>query len=157
MAEKITKKQASKILILLGFLPFLYTLLLALYNALDAAELTGFSYAFARIDSYIYAHSFGVVFFSLLTGIQLGLAIERNLSRSYFIGNVLVFTLAWASFLSYANKYGLLALAIAYVADLMLAYIAQKEQQIPHWYGSFRFKINGLIIVALLSLVLING
>ncbi len=153
----MTKNQISNLLTTLGLLPFVYALLLALYQVLGLGQLTGFAYVFARIDSYIYAHSFGVVFFALLAGLQLGLAINRSLSKMYLFSNLVLFSLAWASFLSYANQYGLMVLTLAYVVDLMVAYVAHKEQQIPRWFWLFRLRMNVLITLILLLIILING
>lgn len=153
----MTKKQFSNLLTGLGLLPFVYSLLLALYPVLGFSQVTGFPYVFARIDAYIYAHSFGVVFFALLAGLQLGLAIDRHPSKVYLFSHAVVFILAWGSFLSYANQYGLMVLMLAYVADLMVAYVAHKEQQIPHWFWLFRRRMNVLITLILLLITLING
>jgi hypothetical protein len=144
------------LLAVLSLLPLVFALGLALYQAFDVAAYTGISFSFARINSYIYAHSYGALLLVFFAGIQIGQALQ-NANRWLLIFNFMLLGLAWLSFHSFADAQGVILLLSCWLAALLIDFKAKQNAIIPAWYGRLKIKINVVVIVLLLILIMING
>ncbi len=143
-----------KILAYISMLPLIFSLFLALYVALDGPVISSYFMSFARINSYIYAHSYGALLLALLAGIQIGQSLQAYDSK-YLIFNFSLLGFVWLSYQSFADALGVTLLLCCWIAALIIDVNNQKN--LPTWYGNLKIKLNTLVILILLILVLVNG
>lgn len=139
----------------LSILPLLFALGLALYQAFDVAAYTGTHFSFARINSYIYAHSYGALLLVFFAGIQIGQALQHA-NRWLLIFNFMLLGLAWLSYHSFADQAGLLLLLSCWLAGLLVDFITVKQTHMPSWYKQLIFRLKLFVSIILLLMVIIN-
>jgi len=140
----------------ISLLPLFFALLLSIYQVFNLSEYTGYIFSFARINSYIYAHSYGALLLVLLRGIQIGQNIQGQ-NRLFIIFNFIILLLAWVSYQSFADSMGMLLLMSCWLAALIIDLKANQHHDRRHWYGKFKIKINILALTMLFLLTLINN
>ncbi len=143
------------ILAYFSILPLFFALFLALYTALDGPAISGYFINFARINSYIYAHSYGALLLALFAGIQIGQNLH-SVNKGYWLFNFILLWLAWLSYQSFADAQGIILLLCCWLAALIIDFHAHNQNAIPNWYGNLKIRLNTIVIILLLSLVLIN-
>ena len=140
----------------LSLLPLVLAVLLALINFFEWPLLTGKTLAFARINSYIYAHSYGVLLICSYSGLQIGMVMEKPQVHFYLWFNFAVILLSWLSFHSFAEMKGLMLLLSCQSAVTVVDHLASKNSLIHPWFASHKLKINMAFISLLTVLILIN-
>ena len=154
MNQMATNKTFST-LAFLSILPLFFALCLALYAAFDGAAYTGYRFSFARINAYIYAHSYGALLLVLFAGIQIGQSIQSH-QRWYVIFNFVLMWLAWLSFHSFADAQGIMLLTCAWLAASLIDYQAFKQGIIEADYIGLKLKLDAIVMILLLLLLQIN-
>lgn len=144
-------------LLLISLAPLTYALLLATAQATGWQHVFTHEHHFARINSYIYAHSYGVILLSLMTGIQLGQLLNDVRYPKLTICYFLVIGVAWFSLKSFADQTGLLMLACCWLGAFFIDLIARQHDLMPKWYARMVGKIHLTVIGTLLLIVFING
>ncbi len=152
----MTPNKTLKILAYISMLPLIFALFLALYVALEGPAISGYFINFARINSYIYAHSYGALLLALFAGIQIGQNLQAQ-HHWYVIFNFCILGLAWLSYQSFADALGVTLLLCCWLAALIIDVNAQNQHSFPQWYGNLKIKLNIWVIILLILLVLING
>ena len=140
----------------LSLLPLVLVLLLALINFFEWSLLTGKTLAFARINSYIYAHSYGVILICSYSGLQIGMILEKPQVHFYLWFNFAVILLSWLSFHSFADLKGLMLLLCCQLAVTMVDHLANNNHLIHPSFASLKLRINMALISLLTVLILIN-
>jgi hypothetical protein len=144
-------------LLLISLAPLTYALLLATAQATGWQHVFTHEHHFARINSYIYAHSYGVILLSLMTGIQLGQLLNDvsypKLTSCYF----LIIGAVWFSLKSFADQTGLMMLLSCWLAGFFIDLIARQHDLMPVWYAKLIGKIHLTVVTILLLITLING
>ncbi len=148
------QKTANKGIIFLAYLsitPLFFALFLALYAALDGPAISGYFINFARINAYIYSHSYAALLLCVFAGIQIGMTAQLP-NRWYVLFNFCLLFLAWYSYHSFADAQGLMLLICCWLAAFFIDISAQQNNLIHSWYAQLKLKIN-LITIILLSLI----
>ena len=157
MSNSPTKQvNTFKALALISLLPFAFALFLAAYAWFDLANYTGIHWPFARINSYIYAHSFGVILLVLLTGIQMGIIITQSNQRFYLLLSFVLILVAWFSFKTYADFTGIIIMMICYGASWLSDSMIKPLAVIPQWYSALKNRLYVVILLLLAMLCAIN-
>ena len=151
------KPTKSKAIILFAcLLPFLYALFLACYQWLDWFQLTDYPIHFARINSYIYAHSYGALLLVFFVGIKMGQSRPHSNDKIKHILYAALALCAWLSFSSFADRQGLIFLIFCWLL-FSLSEIYFNQQLEPKNPSHRRdIKVNMTVIGLLTILVLIN-
>ncbi|MFK8011986.1 MAG: DUF3429 family protein, partial [Marinicellaceae bacterium] len=68
-------QKKATVLTFLGAIPFIFAVLIALYDYFDLAETFNYTIKFARFKSYLIAHTYGAVIVAFLAGIQWGVSL----------------------------------------------------------------------------------
>ena len=148
--------QANKTFTVLAYfsiLPLFLALLLAIYYAVDGAAYTGYSINFARLNAYIYAHSYGALLLALFAGIQIGQHLQSYWHVTF---NFTVLGMAWFSFHSFADAGGMMFLLCCWIAAAIIDITTQQQNTMPKWYGKLKFKLNITIIILISLIIAIN-
>ena len=153
--NQLESPKTFTLLAVLSILPLLFALGLALYQAFDLAAYTGISFNFARINSYIYAHSYGALLLVFFAGIQIGQALQ-NANRWLLIFNFMLLGLAWLSYHSFADQAGMLLLLSCWLAGLLVEFRVLRPDNNPIDCDKIKLKLNALVVVLLVLIILIN-
>ena len=151
-----THHSLLKWLMMISLTPLLYALLLALAQAAGWHQLITHEHHFARINSYIYAHSYGTILLSLMCGIQLGQLMNQAGSAWLTVSQFILVGVSWFSFKSFADQTGMLLLVCCWLAALFIDLIARQHDWLPDWYIRMKIKITGAVITMLLLITWIN-
>jgi hypothetical protein len=143
-------------LMMISLTPLLYALLLAVAQAAGWHQLITHEQHFARINSYIYAHSYGTILLSLMCGIQMGQLMNQAGSAWLTVSQFILVGVSWLSFKSFADQTGMLLLASCWLAALFIDLIARQHDWLPEWYTRVKIKTTGLVIIILLMIISIN-
>ena len=138
-------------------LPLLYALLLACYQAFDWSTLTGYPIPFSRINSYIYAHSYGALLLVLLVGIQIGQSLHNKPPNAEIILYLSVALSTWISMRSFADMQGVLMLMLGYSTLWFFQLVTTSKPTSTEAFARFRIIISPIILLLLLALILINN
>ena len=114
-------KNTLKILTYISTLPLLGAMLIALNGRFLAWGLTGEMLGFARLNAYIYAHSYGALLLCLITGMHLTELIRHQASSIWIVAYFSLLLLSWFSFKSFADFEGILMLACCWVGLLLMS------------------------------------
>lgn len=147
--------QTLKVLAYLSTLPLWMALGLALYVAFDGPSNSGYFINFARINAYIYSHSYAALLLCVYAGIQIGMTIQQP-SRFYVVFNFCLLFLAWYSYHSFADAQGVGLLLSCWFAALLSDFYTKLQTNIEAWYISLKIRID-LIVIILLSLILLTN
>ncbi len=150
-----TPNHTITVLAYLSTLPLWMALGLALYVVFDGPSNSGYFINFARINAYIYSHSYAALLLCLYAGIQIGMTLQQP-SRFYALFNFILLLMSWYSYHSFADAQGVGLLLSCWFAAMMVDYYAKLQANIDQWYVSLKFKINFIVILLLTLLLLIN-
>lgn len=145
-----------KVFAYLGLLPLVLAVILALYQKLNWSVYTGIEMSFARINSYIYAHSYGALLLTLFAGIQIGTIMSRETHAWYVVFNFALLGFGWISYQSFADAQGLALLLCCWLAAMIIDINAKQHAIVPVWYGHLKLKINAGVTTLLFILLMIN-
>ena len=114
----------------LSLLPLFLAVCISLYHALNLAQYTGYVFSFARINSYIYSHSYGALLLVFFSGIQTGQNLQ---TKNHCLGlfNFILLWLAWFSYHSFADLKGMLLLMGCWLAAFIIDLKTKQECPIP--------------------------
>ncbi len=138
-------------------LPLLYSLFLACYQAFDGSSITGYSVPFARINSYIYAHSYGALLIMLFVGIKIGSLLSNKQATSMIGFYLVVAMVTWASFKSFADMQGIALMMLCFLITWLYEIKFENKTSTTKHFDHFNKTIKPIVTVLLLLHLLING
>ncbi len=137
-------------------LPLLYSLFLACYQAFDGSSITGYSVPFARINSYIYAHSYGALLIMLFVGIKIGLLMSNKQATSVIGFHLVIAMVTWASFKSFADLNGLLLLISCWIGLALIRFYISGQTKTKSHTQQHLLYISIITAAILLMISIIN-
>ncbi len=149
----INQRKAT-VLTYLGAIPFVFALLVALYDHFNLAESLGYEIKFARFKSYLIAHTYGAVIIGFLAGIQWGVSLNQESHKGYFIVSNLLALLAWFSLFALASFNGVMMIAVAVILAWLIDRQVYRAGLIPEWFWQLRTNISSLILRILITILL---
>jgi hypothetical protein len=153
----MSTQKTLKIIMALSLMPLLYALFLAIYFWFNLADLTDVTFKFARLNSYIYAHSYGAILLVAFCGISIGLFAEKNQSGLLALLSFLLILITWLSYKSFGDWQGMVLLIFCWVLNLCIfRYFNRTELTNNKLYRSV-LKLHTAVIAILALIVLING
>lgn len=155
--QAIKPNKTIYFLAILSLLPLLFSLSLALYFYFDWGQITDVFLPWARLNSYIYSHSYAALLLVMFAGIQMGQALNPPYKNWTLLFHFGLLILTWLSFKSFADYQGMLLLTICWAASCLFDMHSLKQNNSE--YGIIKLKINLklTIIVMLVLLITING
>lgn len=151
-------EKTLKTILILSVLPLLLALLLALYFKFNLAELTGVTIKFARLNAYIFAHSYGALLLASFCGINIGQALQQSWNGLSLWLNFGMLLLSWLSYKSFANWQGMAFLIFCWSAFLLISrYFNHSGQSDVVTSNQIMLKIQLTVILLLSLITLING
>lgn len=149
-------QKKATILTFLGVIPFVFAVLIALYNHFNLAETFDYTIKFARFKSYLVAHTYGAVIISFLAGIQWGVSMSQDNHKGYFITSNVLALLAWFSLFTLATFNGLMVIAFGIITAWIIDRKMYRAGLIPEWFWLLRTNISTLVLLSLVVLLYIN-
>ena len=149
-------EKATKIIFFLSVLPLIFALFLSLYFSFNLADLTTITYKFSRINSYIYAHSYGAILLTMFCGLCLGRLINEEVSGWILLIYFILVMAAWLSYQSFADWIGMSFLIFCWIVHAFLFIKARNLIGLPGWFNQGYIKVQIIIILLLSLITLIN-
>jgi hypothetical protein len=148
-------EKTTKVIFMLSVLPLLFALFLAIYFRINLADLSAITFKFSRLNSYIYAHSYGAILLSALCGMALG----KTLSNKDTGGiTLLLFALmisTWVSYKSFADWQGMSFLIFCCIFYTALFVKNKHLLDLPEWFyqSTLKLLISTILLLSLITLV----
>ncbi|TDR19359.1 hypothetical protein [Marinicella litoralis] len=137
-------------------LPLLFSLWLACYQWLNWSQYTGLSLSYARLNSYIYAHSYGALLLVLFVGIRIGQTTSYAQQKYRLALHLSLAMCAWLSLASFADLAGMTFLSFCWmvyaISHRFFTQHAEQNQTSVRPETHVNFSVIGLLI----ALILIN-
>lgn len=157
MNQKRSSKPIHHQLLYLSLLPFIYALALSLANWLGWQELFPHEHHFIRLNSYIYAHSYGALLLGFVSGIKIGMAFEQPRSNTYVLLNWLLLVFAWFSHQSFADLTGILILLSGWLAAIIIDQMAKQNELLGERISRTLLTTQCIVILLLSLIAGLNG
>lgn len=151
----MSTEKTIKTLLIFSVLPLVFALFLAIYFSLNLENIAAISFKFSRLNSYIYAHSYGAILLSTCCGIGLGQVIDSSdagwTALLYFVLMVAV----WLSFKSFADWQGMCFLIFCWLIYATIFFQSSKQIKSPNWLAQscFRLQISVILLLSLITLI----
>ena len=150
-------EKAFKLILLLSVLPLFFALFLSVYFWLNLADLTHASFKLARLNSYIYAHSYGALLLAVFCGINIGHSIDTTRQGLFILLNFVLILMAWLGYKSFGDWQGMTLLIFCWILSLSIfRYFNRAEIATNGLYQSVS-KLHIAAIVILTLITIING
>lgn len=152
----MNQQKTIQALMVLSLTPLFFALYLALHHYFDWNIMAGNNKHFAWLNSYIYTHYTAAFILALMSGLQLGTALNKANIQWPILLNIALLGLVWVSYHSFGDVQGVLLVFLCWLAATILDYNAIKNDLYPAWLARNKMQYNAIGLMLIGAVLTIN-
>lgn len=152
----MSTQKTINVIMLLCLTPLLFALFLAIYFWFNLPDLSDVTIKFARLNSYIYAHSYGAILLVAFCGVSIGLLAGKSQQGLLIALSFLLILTTWLSFKSFGDWQGMTLLIFCWALNLIIFRHFNRTESANELYQNIS-KLHSAVIAILILITVING